>query len=51
MRLRAGLGLTRFGAPGRKLLLEAETGGAPGPREMARLVLGLSTQALAEYAA
>ena len=51
VRLRAGLGLTRFGAPGRKLLLEAETGGAPGPREMARLVLGLSTQALAEYAA
>jgi len=51
VRLRAGLALMRFGAPGRKLLLAAEVGGAAGPRDMARLVLGLSTQALAEYAA
>src|SRR5437773_891099 len=51
VRLRAGLPLMRFGAPGRKLLLAAEVGGAAGPRDMARLVLGLSTQALAEYAA
>lgn len=51
VRQRAGLALMRFGTAGRNLLLEAEVGGSPAARDMARLVLGLSTQALAEYAA
>lgn len=51
VRLRAGLALTRFGAPGRNTLLEAEVGAHADARDMARLILGLSPQALAEYAA
>ncbi len=51
VRMRAGLALTRFGAAGRNALLESEVGAHAEARDMARLVLGLSTQALAEYAA
>ncbi len=51
VRLRAGLALTRFGPPGRNALLEAEVGADSATRDMARLILGLSPQALAEYAA
>jgi len=51
VRLRAGLALTRFGAAGRNVLLAAEVGAYEPSRDMARLVLGLSPQALAEYAA
>jgi len=51
VRLRAGLALTRFGAAGRNALLEAEVGGHQEARDMAALILGLSPQALAEYAA
>ena len=51
VRLRAGLALTRFGGAGRNVLLEAEVSAHAEARDMARLVLGLSPQALAEYAA
>jgi HEAT repeat protein len=51
VRLRSGLALTRFGSAGRNALLAAEVGADPGTRDMARLVLGLSPQALAEFAA
>src|SRR3989442_1328035 len=51
VRLRAGLALTRFGAFGRNVLLETEVGVHTEARDMARLILGLSPQALAEYAA
>ena len=51
VRLRAGLALTRFGTAGRNVLLAVEVGGHQASRDMARLVLGLSPQALAEYAA
>lgn len=51
VRLRAGLALMRFGAPGRNVLLEVEVGAHPEARSMAGLILGLSSQALAEYAA
>jgi HEAT repeat protein len=51
VRLRAGLALTRFGPPGRTVLLAAEVGADPAARDMAALILGLSSQALAEYAA
>jgi HEAT repeat protein len=51
VRLRGGLALMRFGAPGRNVLLEAEVGAHPEARAMAGLILGLSSQALAEYAA
>ena len=51
VRLRAGLALTRFGAAGRNVLLAVEVGAHPPSRDMARLVLGLTPQALAEYAA
>jgi HEAT repeat protein len=51
VRLRAALALTRFAAPGQNALLEDEVGAEPAARDMARLVLGLSPQALAEYAA
>src|SRR5207245_1040885 len=51
VRLRAGLALTRFGASGRNVLLAVEVGAHQPSRDMARLVLGLSSQALAEYAA
>ncbi|HEX4600134.1 MAG TPA: HEAT repeat domain-containing protein [Gemmatimonadales bacterium] len=51
VRLRAGLALARFGAPGRNALLQAEVGPDAASRDLARLVLGLSAQALMEYAA
>src|SRR6266516_3351403 len=51
VRMRTGLALTRFGAAGRNALLAAEVGADPSARDMARLVLGLSPQALAEFAA
>lgn len=51
VRLRAALALTRLGAPGRDALLAAETGPHPDARYVARLILGLSSQALAEFAA
>jgi len=51
VRMRTGLALTRFGPSGRNALLEAEVGADPSARDMARLVLGLSAQALAEFAA
>jgi len=51
VRLRAGLALMRFGSAGRNALLEAEVGADAEARDMARLIVGLSTQALAEYAA
>jgi HEAT repeat protein len=51
VRLRAGLALMRLGAAGRNGLLEAETGAHPGARAVAGLVLGLSPQAVAEFAA
>jgi len=51
VRLRAGLALTRFGPPGRNALLDADVGADPNARDMARLMLGLSAQALAEFAA
>lgn len=50
VRLRAALALMRFAAPGRNALLEAEVGGDPDARDMAKLVLGLPAQALAEFA-
>ncbi|HKW41819.1 MAG TPA: HEAT repeat domain-containing protein [Gemmatimonadales bacterium] len=51
VRLRAGLALTRFGGVGRNALLTAEVSAHDQSRDMARLVLGLTPQALAEYAA
>ena len=51
VRLRAALALTRLGAAGRNALLEAETSAHAEARDMAKLVLGLSPQALSEYAA
>jgi HEAT repeat protein len=51
VRLRAALALMRFGAAGRTALLEAETGPQPFASAVAKLVLGLPTQALAEFAA
>src|SRR5437016_3795711 len=51
VRMRTGLALTRFGSAGRNALLAAEVGADPSARDMARLVLGLSAQALAEFAA
>lgn len=51
VRLRAGLALTRFGATGRDALLETEVGAHALARDMARLVLGLTPQAIAEFAA
>ena len=51
VRLRAGLALTRFGTAGRNALLEAEVGPHAEARAMAELILGLSSQALAEFAA
>jgi hypothetical protein len=50
VRLRAGLALTRFSAAGRNTLLEADKGADANARNMAHLVLGLSPQALAEFA-
>ncbi len=51
VRLRAALALMRLEAPGRDALLAAETGPHPDARYVARLILGLSSQALAEFAA
>lgn len=51
VRLRAALGLTRFGGAGRDALLAAEVGADDHARQVARLILGLSAQALAEFAA
>ncbi|MDP3910096.1 MAG: HEAT repeat domain-containing protein [Gemmatimonadales bacterium] len=51
VRLRAALALMRFGAAGRNALLEAEVGADPATRNVAKLVLGLPAQALAEFAA
>lgn len=50
VRLRAALALTRFGGAGRDALLQEERGPDPGARDVTELVLGLSPQALAEYA-
>lgn len=51
VRLRAALALMRLAAPGRKALLDAEVGADAEARDMAKLVLGLPPQALAEFAA
>ena len=51
VRLRAGLALTRFGPAGRNALLEADVGGDRNARDMAHMILGFSSQALAEFAA
>lgn len=51
VRLRAALALTRLGSPGRDALLVAEIGPHADARYVARLILGLSSQALAEFAA
>ncbi len=51
VRLRAALALVRFAAPGRNALLEAEVGANPVASAVAKMVLGLPAQALAEFAA
>jgi HEAT repeat protein len=51
VRLRAALALMRFGSGGRNALLEAEVGAHPLASAVARMVLGLPAQALAEFAA
>lgn len=51
VRLRAALALTRLGPAGRDALLRAEVGAQPDARFVSRLILGLSPQALAEFAA
>lgn len=51
VRLRAALALMRFAAAGRNALLEAEVGPDAGARAVAKLVLGLPAQSLAEFAA
>jgi HEAT repeat protein len=51
VRLRAGLALTRLGPAGRNALLAADVGADPHARAVAHLVLGLSAQALGEFAA
>ena len=51
VRLRAALALMRLGAAGRNALLEAEHGPQPLASAVAKLVLGLPAQALAEFAA
>jgi HEAT repeat protein len=51
VRLRAALALMRFAAAGRNALLESEVGADPDARAIAKLVLGLPAQALAEFAA
>lgn len=50
VRLRAALALMRFGAPGRNALLETEVGADADARDVAKLILGLPAQALAEFA-
>src|SRR6185503_15679931 len=49
--VKAALALMRFGTAGRNALLEAETGAQPLASAVARMVLGLPAQALAEFAA
>jgi HEAT repeat protein len=51
VRLRAALAIMRLGDPGRDALLKAEIGAQPDARFVARLILGLTPQALAEFAA
>src|SRR5260370_30326259 len=50
VRMRAALALTRLGPAGRDALLTAEVGALATGRDMARLILGLAPQALAEFA-
>src|SRR5262249_2791494 len=50
VRLRAALALMRFGGQGRSALLDAETGANPFAGAIAKMVLGLPEQALAEFA-
>ena len=50
VRLRAALALSRLGTAGRDALLKTEVGPLAAARDMARLTLGLSPQALAEFA-
>jgi len=49
VRLRAALALMRFGAAGRNALLAAETGSRAVASAVAKMVLGLPAQALAEF--
>src|ERR1051325_786964 len=51
VRLRAALALMRCAGAGRNILLEAEIGADPFARAMAKMVLGLPPQALAEFSA
>ncbi|MGH7522462.1 MAG: HEAT repeat domain-containing protein [Gemmatimonadales bacterium] len=51
VRLRAALALMRFSGAGRNALLEAEIGANPFASAVAKMVLGLPAQALAEFAA
>ena len=50
VRMRSALALTRLGPGGRDALLKAEVGPLASARDMARLILGLAPQALAEFA-
>jgi len=50
VRMRSALALTRLGTVGRDALLKAEVGPLAAARDMARLILGLAPQALAEFA-
>lgn len=50
VRLRAALALMRLGTAGRNALLAAETGSHPVASAVAKMVLGLPAQALAEFA-
>lgn len=51
VRLRGALALMRFSTSGRNALLEAEIGANPFASAVAKMVLGLPAQALAEFAA
>jgi HEAT repeat protein len=51
VRLRAALALMRFASGGRNALLDAEVGANPFASAVAKLVLGLPAQALAEFTA
>ena len=51
VRLRGALALMRFSTSGRNALLEAEVGANPFASAVAKMVLGLPAQALAEFAA
>ena len=50
VRMRAALALVRFGSVGQSALLAAETGSHPVASGVAKMVLGLPPQALAEFA-